>query len=98
MASSPKLPVLHPRARPPRPRHDGLERSAQPVRGTGEHCSERQIAFIEKLADCGSVSAAVQPERRQALARTHALARPLRAQLWQLPAGAADRSLKVTPI
>ena len=36
---------------PVRHRNDGLERSAQPVRGTGEHYSEKQYAFIEALAE-----------------------------------------------
>jgi hypothetical protein len=44
MASNPKLPVPFEPV-PVRPRHDGWT-------------AERQIAFIEKLADCGSVSAA----------------------------------------
>ncbi len=44
MASSHKLPIAFEPV-PLRPRHDGWT-------------AERQIAFIEKLADCGSVSAA----------------------------------------
>jgi len=46
MASSPKLPVPF-QPVPVRPRHDGWT-------------AERQTAFIEKLADCGSVSAAAK--------------------------------------
>jgi hypothetical protein len=46
MASNPKLPVNFEPV-PVRPRHDGWT-------------AERQIAFIEKLADCGSVSAAAR--------------------------------------
>ena len=46
MASSPKLPVAF-RPVPVRPRHDGWT-------------VERQIAFVEKLADCGSISAAAR--------------------------------------
>lgn len=44
MASSPKLPIPFEPV-PVRPRHDGWT-------------AERQIAFVEKLADCGSISAA----------------------------------------
>jgi hypothetical protein len=44
MASSPKLPIPFDPV-PVRPRHDGWT-------------AERQIAFVEKLADCGSISAA----------------------------------------
>jgi len=44
MASDPKLPVPFEPV-PVRPRHDGWT-------------AERQIAFVEKLADCGSVTAA----------------------------------------
>ena len=46
MATSPKLPVPFDPV-PVRPRHDGWT-------------AERQITFIEKLADCGSVSAAAK--------------------------------------
>jgi hypothetical protein len=46
MATYPKLPVPFDPV-PVRPRHDGWT-------------AERQIAFIEKLADCGSVSAAAK--------------------------------------
>jgi len=46
MASSPKLPIPFEPV-PVRPRHDGWT-------------AERQIAFIEKLADCGSISAAAR--------------------------------------
>ena len=41
-----------------RPHHDGLERSAQRVRRTGERCSERQIAFVEALAETACVEEA----------------------------------------
>ena len=47
MASNPKLPITFEPV-PVRTRHDGWT-------------VERQIAFIEKLADCGSVSAAARP-------------------------------------
>jgi hypothetical protein len=46
MASQPKLPATFTPV-PVRPRHDGWT-------------AERQIAFLEKLADCGSVSAAAR--------------------------------------
>lgn len=46
MASDPKLPVPFTPV-PVRPRHDGWT-------------AERQIAFVEKLADCGSIGAACQ--------------------------------------
>src|SRR6266545_3411987 len=46
MATSPKLPIPFDPV-PVRPRHDGWT-------------AERQIAFVEKLADCGSVSAAAK--------------------------------------
>src|SRR5947209_9871187 len=46
MATSPQLPANFTPV-PVRPRHDGWT-------------VERQIAFIEKLADCGSVSAAAR--------------------------------------
>jgi hypothetical protein len=42
--SSPREITFTPRSRQPAP--CGLERSTQPVRGTGGHCSERQIAFM----------------------------------------------------
>jgi hypothetical protein len=46
MASSPKLPIPFEPV-PVRPRHDGWT-------------LERQIAFVKKLADCGSISAAAK--------------------------------------
>jgi hypothetical protein len=65
--------------------------------------AEKQIAFIEKLADCGSVSAAAKHVgmsresarklRRRPLgcAYAHACARALRSKLSKLPAEAAER-------
>jgi hypothetical protein len=80
---------------PVRPRHDGWT-------------AERQIAFIEKLADTNSISAACKyicfcaPGTAAAIpthptvrrAHAPARARPLRAQLWQLP---SERRRRLPP-
>jgi hypothetical protein len=68
MASQPKLPVRFEPA-PVRRRHDGWT-------------AERQIAFIERLADCGSVSAA---------ARHVGMSRESARRLRQSPFGRAFR-------
>lgn len=68
MASNPKLPAPFTPV-PVRPRHDGWT-------------IERQVAFIEKLADCGSISAACRHVgmSRESLRklRRHPWARPFR--------------------
>jgi hypothetical protein len=83
---------------PVRPRHDGWT-------------AERQIAFIEKLADTNSISAACKyicfcaPGTAAAIpthptvrrAHAPARARPLRAQLWQLPSERRRRASRRAP-
>jgi hypothetical protein len=69
MATSPKLPIPFEPV-PVRPRHDGWT-------------PERQIAFIEKLADCGSVVAA---------ARHVGMSRESARKLRRIPCGRAFRA------